>query len=316
MPRTRVSNAMKKIFILLFVASCALLRGEQQQRPVMNLSPQEQLSYATVRIECTLADGTTSRGTGFFFRCADDAKTGQHIPVIVTNKHVVQGATKGKFLVHTADSSGQVIEGQSQTIELDAFEARWIPHPDTNVDLCVLPIAPLIREAEGKNIRLFFIAIPATLVGSDKDLEELAQFERIMMVGYPIGIWDSVNNMPVFRAGVTATHPKMNYDGRREFMIDAACFPGSSGSPVLLFDNGNYVDKRGNTIMGQSRIKLLGVLYAGPMHTATGEIKAVTIPTKEVSIALSRIPTNLGFVIKATRLLEFDRVLEAIQKSK
>lgn len=302
---------MKKISILLFVASCALLRGEQQQQPVMNLSPQEQLSYATVRIECTLADGTNSRGTGFFFRCADDPTTNQHIPVIVTNKHVIQGAKKGKFLVHIADSNGNPVESQNRTIELDQFEAHWIPHPDPNVDLCILPIAPLLNEANTQNIRVFYIALDAALIASDSDLADLAQFERILMVGYPIGIWDSVNNMPIFRAGVTATHPKMNYEGRREFMIDAACFPGSSGSPVLLFDNGNYVDKRGNTVIGR-RIKLLGVLYAGPVHTATGEIKAVTIPTKDVTMSFSKIPSNLGFVIKATRLLDFDEVLKAL----
>lgn len=302
------------IFLLLAIFTSRAV-GQQQPNQPMNLSPQEQLAYATVRIECTLKDGSVACGTGFFFQCAANPANNQHVPVIVTNRHVVEGAVKGKFLVHVADSQGQIIEGKNQTIELDSFQDRWIPHPDANVDLCVLPIAPLTREAETKGIRLFYISIPPALVAGPNDFAELAQFERIMMVGYPIGIWDSANNMPVFRAGVTATHPKMDYDGRREFMIDAACFPGSSGSPVLLFDNGNYVDKRGNTIMGQSRIKLLGVLYAGPMHTTAGEIKAVTIPTKEVSVAYSRIPTNLGFVIKATRLLEFDGVFETLQKA-
>ena len=129
------------------------------------------------------------------------------------------------------------------------------------------------------------------------------------MVGYPIGIWDSVNNMPLLRAGVTSTAPGRDYEGRAEFVIDAACYPGSSGSPVLLWDNGPYMKKTGETVMGGYRIKLLGILYAGPMQTTTGEIQVVTIPTKQVSVALSRTPVNLGFVIKAKKIQDFDSVL-------
>lgn len=52
------------------------------------------------------------------------------------------------------------------------------------------------------------------------------------MVGYPDGIWDEFNNQPIVRRGITATHPKNDFNGKGEFLIDAVCFPGSSGSPV------------------------------------------------------------------------------------
>lgn len=32
--------------------------------------------------------------------------------------------------------------GTYQAFELDNFERRWAPHPDPNVDLCAMPIAP------------------------------------------------------------------------------------------------------------------------------------------------------------------------------
>jgi len=67
------------------------------------------------------------------------------------------------------------------------------------------------------------------------------------MVGYPIGLWDEKNNYPIFRKGITATHPANDYNGKSEFMIDAACFPGSSGSPVYIIDELNYVDKKVTT---------------------------------------------------------------------
>jgi len=141
----------------------------------------------------------------------------------------------------------------------------------------------------------------------------LMAIEEIVMVGYPNGIWDHVNNPPVFRRGATATHPNTDYCGKKEFMIDAACFPGSSGSPVLLYNFGNYSDRKGNVIIG-SRIKLLGVLFAAPQHTATGEIVIANIPTAVKPVAISRIPNNLGLVIKASRLMEFDAVLSMVPR--
>ncbi|CAM4204649.1 Trypsin-like peptidase domain-containing protein [Lacicoccus alkaliphilus] len=126
------------------------------------------------------------------------------------------------------------------------------------------------------------------------------------MMGYPNGIWDRVNNKPIFRKGITATHPYNNYDGKEEFMIDAACFPGSSGSPVFLLNEGSYQDRQGNTYMGQTRIFLLVILYAGPQHTITGEIEIIDIPTSDTAVPISRIPNNLGLIIKSSRINELE----------
>lgn len=278
----------------------------------MKLSPSAQITYATVRIECTLADGSKASGTGFFYQCLKDDRIGSSVPVIVTNKHVVKGAVSGGFYMHLADEKGDPLPDKNIPVVLDNFEGRWIPHPDGKTDLCVLPIAPILDDAKSKNIRPFYVSLDKTLLADDSELAELDAYERILMVGYPIGIWDSVNNMPLFRAGVTSTAPSRDYEGRAEFVIDAACFPGSSGSPVLLWDNGPYMKKTGETVMGGYRIKLLGVLYAGPVQTMQGEIQIVTIPTKQVPMALTKAPVNLGFVIKAKKIQEFDPVLEKL----
>ena len=128
------------------------------------------------------------------------------------------------------------------------------------------------------------------------------------MIGYPNGIWDSVNNMPIFRKGTTATNPLIDYNGKKEIMIDIAAFPGSSGAPVLIFNEGGYRDKKGNMYWGNSRIILLGVLYAGPQATATGEI--IMTPNIQRPIAVSHIPNNLGLVIKSERILELEKLFK------
>lgn len=158
---------------------------------------------------------------------------------------------------------------------------------------------------------MFSITLNKALIPSTEDLADLGAIEDVIMVGYPIGLWDSINNQPIIRRGSTATHPAMDYEGRREFLIDAACFPGSSGSPVFLYNMGVYTTRDGGTVVG-SRVKLLGVLYAGPVHTTTGEVVAVNIPTAQQAVAVSRIPINLGFVVRSERLIELEPKLQAV----
>ncbi len=174
-----------------------------------------------------------------------------------------------------------------------------------------MPFAPVLHEAQAKGVAPFFMPLDKSLVPSSTELAALTALEDVIMIGYPIGIWDSHNNMPVIRKGITATHPANDYEGRQEFMIDLACFPGSSGSPVFLFNVGSYASRDGGTIIG-SRIKLLGILYAGPQFTAEGEIHIVNVPTHQTAVALSSIPCNLGMCIRAERLLDFEPVLQAM----
>lgn len=276
------------------------------------LSLSEQMTYGTVRIECEAEDGL-STGTGFFFRFLEHGDN--YVPAIVTNKHVVKGAVRGRIHFTLQGSEGQPLPGQHAPYVLEQFQQQWIHHPDSEVDLCILPIASLLEHAASENKQLFFISLDKSLIPTPEDLSDLTALEDVVMIGYPNGIWDSMNNMPIIRRGITATHPNLDYEGNSEFMIDAACFPGSSGSPVFLFNLGGYTTKTGGTVIGPNRVKLLGILYAGPQHTATGEIQIVDVPTTQQAVAFSRIPNNLGLVIKAHRLLELDSILSRLIES-
>ncbi len=274
----------------------------------MSLLPSEQLTHSTARILCTLGDGTHATGSGFFFSFNRDGT--RHVPAIVTNKHVVAKAVEGQFSLTLQTPDGGPLIGQHVTITLDKFAPRWIPHPDPLVDLCVMPIAPLITEAAAAGKKFFFITLNDSILPTEGDLADLSALEDILMIGYPNGIWDSTNNLPILRRGITATHPNIDYEGRKEFLIDAACFPGSSGSPVFLYSATARTHRNGTMTMGGPNIKLLGLLYAGPQYTATGDIKIVTVPTHQRPIAFSKIPINLGVVIKAERLREMDAHLK------
>ena len=276
-----------------------------------NLSISEQLAHSTVRIETSKASGEGS-GTGFFYRFVYNGDS--HVPTIVTNKHVIEGSLSGSFVLTERDDDENPIYGKYQRFDFDDFQSQWILHPDEEVDLCVMPIAPIIHQANERDLNLFHIFLDKSLLLTEEELNDLILMEDVVMVGYPNGIWDEKNNMPIFRKGITATHPSLDWNGRPEFLIDAACFPGSSGSPVFLFNQGGHATKSGDLIFSPNRVKLLGVLYAGPQHTVSGEIKVVQVPTQNVAVAVASIPNNLGVVIKSSQLTAFDHIFERIVK--
>lgn len=121
----------------------------------MNLSISEQLTYSTVRIECQYADGNLGTGTGFFFRLLDNKETGTHIPVVITNKHVINGAIKGRLLFTKAQENNEPNDREHFNVYFNNFESLWRKHPDPQVDLCAMPIAPSLSEAEKKKRNFF-----------------------------------------------------------------------------------------------------------------------------------------------------------------
>lgn len=278
----------------------------------MALTPAEQLQYTTTRILTKTPTGGTGSGTGFFATLLKNQRS--EVPVLVTNKHVIAGTVEGLFRLTTRDSLGNPAIGRTVDVSLGEFEKRWILHPDPGVDLAIMPIGPLITEANSKGLAVFYRAPSAEFIARASDLAQLSAMEDIVMVGYPIGLWDQKNNLPIFRRGITATHPGIDFDGKSQFVIDCACFPGSSGSPVFLFNAGSYQTKDGNLAIG-SRLKLLGILFAGPQFTNEGKIVIRDVPTAQVSVPISSSPMNLGYVIKAERLLDFEVILEKLMQT-
>ncbi len=268
------------------------------------LSVQEQMCFSTTQIRTWDDKGYAHSGSGFFFNfiIGDDV-----LPVLITNKHVVNGMVKGHFLMSEQDEQGNPLYKKHLRVNFESdFKDNWIFHPDSNVDLCALPILPLVEAANRIGHKLFYRTFDNTLIPNLEIAETFDVVEDVLMVGYPDGLWDSVNNMPIVRRGTTATQYKLDYNGKKEFLIDAACFPGSSGSPVLMCNIGSFRNKYGGTAFGKSRFYLLGVLYAGPQHGITGDIKVVTVPTAtQTLMSQSTIPNNLGYIIKAERILEF-----------
>ena len=291
---------------------------------------EEDLLYTTLKITCKakVKNNTgpgfidiTKSGTGFIFdfkekqvsniqpsfrvlSSADQYYEVVENPYLVTNKHVIKDAISGVLNFHFTDRTNGAYTIGTPT---SPFQNGFIPHD--NADLCAMPLHGIIGQVNTsinpitdwhqqtkQQKKVFYHSL---------NFNHLVNFQNekaiqdILMVGYPIGISDDVNNFPIVRKGITSSHLRTDFQGKPEVLIDAACFPGSSGSPVFLCQS------PGSNFF---RAKLLGTFWGGPQYTANGNIVCNdnTIGCEEIptTYTATRIPANLGFVIKSTELMK------------
>ena len=260
----------------------------------------EQLLFNTVRLEAN----NGSCGTGFFFNftVGDDL-----YPTIITNKHVVNNNPDEEmtFFVHLDDGS----HGASESFRV-TYAAKWIFHPTHDLCFCfAAPVFHAVKQITGKDV--FYIANDMSILATTEKLRNLRAVESITMVGYPVGLWDTVNNLPIFRHGYTASHPAYDFNTRGVGLVDIACFPGSSGSPIYILDEGSYQDKHGSMTVGLSRIIFLGVLFAGPQYAADGKFEIRDVPTQTILRTQTDLMINLGYYVRANELKVFQKMIES-----
>lgn len=261
----------------------------------------ENLFFTTVRIDTMTHDGHSGSGTGFLYthRVSDT----QFASFIVTNKHVVQGMRSGSLTFHQRVGDRPNL-GSGFRLELDGWEHAWFGHPSPDVDIAIAPFLPMeqaIKQLYG--IDLFYRTLDESTLVRDEQAELLDAIETVTFIGYPNGVWDSRNLMPVARRGTTATPLSVDFEGTPRFVIDASVFGGSSGSPVFIVNQGMISDKRGNTTIG-SRVLFIGVVTAVFYKTALNAVVSVPIPTRTAPMVEHREMIDLGIVFKARTVIE------------
>jgi hypothetical protein len=265
----------------------------------MKLTIAERLLYSTVRITSVKHDNTSSYSSGFFM--VFDNRNNTACPAIVTNKHVISHTDKVSIAYHVKKDN--IPSGCIETVVIPIQEGKYITHPDAEIDLCALPIASQLVNAEASGKPFFYQHIDFSIVPDEADWDKFDAIEDVVMIGCPNGIYDEVNNLPLVRRGITASPLGKKFNGKNEFLIDLACFPGSSGSPVFIFDSSGFFDKRSGSVQFDSqRLILIGVLYAGPVVSNSGEIMLGHSPRVVVQSMM-----HLGCVIRSSELLKIDQ---------
>lgn len=270
----------------------------------------EQLFFTTVRIDTVAANGTQGAGTGFFF---SHKLNGADCLFAVTNKHVVMGMSEGQFsFLKQKDGLPTLGDGFKLNIGPQEWPKMWFGHPDPNIDIAIFPLFPLLEFVKKQHgTDLFFRAIETSMIPTMQEIAEVDAVESVTFIGYPNGIWDSKNLIPVARRGTTASPIEVDFEGTPRFLIDAAVFGGSSGSPVFILNQGTYATKDGGIAIG-SRFYFVGVIAAVFFRTHLNNIIAVPVPTQVQPTAQQQEMIDLGIVFKARTVVE---TIEAFLKA-
>lgn len=208
---------MKK-FILYYSLSILSLEGAYSQIDIS-----EAVINNTTRIVCfkdTVIDGKKERikgiGTGFYFCFTNNEDT---LSVIVTNKHVINNYQTGylRFKPFNSITEG-VTYGDIMEIKIDNFDSKWIKHPSE--DLAISPLNSIFEEVYKKYKKVIgTFKYDESYIPSDQEYNDLSAIEEIVMIGYPKGLADELNDLPIVRKGLTATPVFLNYQNDKQFLL-------------------------------------------------------------------------------------------------
>lgn len=214
-----------------------------------------QLLFTTVPIVVDREGGGQVSGTGFFYSIPVKDRPNQTVPFIVTNRHVIENGKQALFeFVERSGTEPKVGSPIRAVVPRDALRKFLSPI----ADLAAVPVGGFLSQLEQVQKPVFMRAISPDLIPKPEVLEGLAAVEDVTVIGYPGGLYDRKNLLPLIRRGITATPAWSDFQGEPVFLIDTDVFPGSSGSPVFLLNQGAYVTPNGLSI--GNRLLFLGVL--------------------------------------------------------
>ena len=273
----------------------------------MSLTIAETIMYSTLQVQKLDENSIiTGHATGFLasFRASGD----QHVPVLVTNRHVVKDCNN--ILVHFTrkTTAGGPDTGNVLPVRMPTKDA--ILHPNEDIDLAIVPLAALVKRLREIGTPIFCPFITTDLIPSADTWKSFDALERVIMVGYPKGLRDKKNNLPIFRSGYTATHPGFDFNGNPEFLVDLPSYKGCSGSPVYLL--GNNVYAKGQALgkpIGADRLFLLGVMCALPAVEDTGRLDGDNKDSNDLK-PIMPLHMDLGFIVKSSELLAYRTIIE------
>lgn len=262
---------------------------EKEQR---KLTLAEQFCYITTIIEAETMDGKKHKGTGFFVTFYTEK--GNPFEILVTNRHVAENVKKMRIFISKRGEDGNPVDSEFLPLSIDNVDKIFVFHSDPKIDLAVCPVTVIFNKIR-ERYDLFYKTFPPSFIVTDEWSCNLDAIEDVIMIGYPLGLYDKTNNRPIVRKGITATDPKVDYEGEKMFMVDIACFPGSSGSPVMVYKK-RVVEKTPEATTIKEISKLAGIMCS--MTTA----RNTSLPPNPVSFDL---PANIGYAVKAQCLYDF-----------
>lgn len=200
--------------------------GHRANQPVMIDAINTAVTFVEIQSPNTTGIlQTMGTATGFFY-------TTQESKYLITNKHVVAPTqnsrpTSLKIKVHTNPNS--LIQNRLIDVPLydNSNNQLWLEHPtNAAVDVVAIDITGLMQQTD---VVVYFSEnnfLPNNV--------RLMLMDNCAIIGYPLGFYDAVHNLPITRSGAIASAYGSHFRGNPLFLVDAHLHPGTSGSPVIL----------------------------------------------------------------------------------
>jgi S1-C subfamily serine protease len=172
------------------------------------------------------------------FLAKTDEQHADYRVYLVTNRHVVEehvAATGGGSLWVRFNLSSP---GSAKEYEIPFVNQRgglkWHFHPNSSVDIAVIPINSDFLKNEGARFNDFRSESDTLSRAKAKDLG-LSEGDSVFVLGFPMGLVGQHEDYVVVRQGVIARiKDALDSPVPTSFLIDSFIFPGNSGGPVVL----------------------------------------------------------------------------------
>ena len=195
-------------------------------------------------------------GSGFFY-------SNRGITYYITNRHMVAPDDADhpdciSLALHTDANNLRL----NKDVFVDLYDASgcpvWKVHPSlTNtVDVVAIPLTP--DHLQGS------VIIPMSQKDCVPDDIVLNLGQELMVIGFPKGIGDHLNNLPIARNASLASAYPVPFRGRPFVLVDARLHEGTSGSPVLTKPMNLARRTDGSTILSAG-----GTVYLVGIHSAS-----------------------------------------------
>ncbi len=240
----------------------------------------ESIFLTTTIIQRLKNNNRIGTATGFFY-------TKENRIFLVTNKHVIYGnefalkeslpeVSQLEIMLHSNRNNLT----QNEKVIINLFEGEkklWLEHLQSDVDVICIPIN-LDRQ------KYFYVTVADNLINSDNIK---IGFEKIFVMGYPLGWYDSVFNLPITRIGHLSSPFGIPFRGRPFLLGDVETHKGMSGSPVFMYLKDYETKNQSGTStinLGSRKFILLGI-YSGQPNWPVQDI--ITNDIRNVPHSLS-----------------------------
>jgi S1-C subfamily serine protease len=185
------------------------------------------LFFSTTRLSTFRGRQLLTGATAFFFEREERLYA-------VTSRHVLHDHPSGHFpdrieLVFHVDAQNLTRTTVLSVLLYQDGQAVWRQGVDSvgEVDVAVVEID---RAALPAGVVLSPFR-PENLV---QELEDVGVGELLLVVGFPLGFYDTVHHLPVVRHAIVASCFGVRFQGEGYFLTDGRMHRGSSGAPVVM----------------------------------------------------------------------------------